>query len=103
MFDRPDLIEEEKSLLSTPEGAFPPEIKAVFRAVRERIDLDFFGMDFAITDDDEVVLFEANATMNFYAALPGPQFEYLRNVLPPARAAFRRLLGMERPQDLEFA
>lgn len=103
MFDRPDLIEEEESLLATPEGAFPPKIKQVLRSVRERMDLDFFGIDFAITDDGDVLLFEANSTMNFYAALPGPQFDYLQRVVPPARAALRKLLGMERPQDMEFA
>ena len=56
-----------------------------------------------LSREHEVLLFEANATMNFYAALPGPQFEYLQRVVPPARAAFRKLLDMERPQDLEFA
>lgn len=103
MFDRPDLIEEEESLLATPEGAFSPNVRQVLRTIRERMDLDFFGIDFAITDHGDVLLFEANATMNFYAALPGPQFEYLQRVMPPARAAFRKLLDMERPQDLEFA
>lgn len=103
MSDRPDLIEEEESLLATPDGAFSPEVKQVLRAIRERMDLDVFGIDFAITGDGHVLLFEANATMNFYAALPGPQFEYLQRVVPPARAAFRKLLGMERPQDMEFA
>ena len=103
MFDRPDLIEEEESLLATPEGAFPPKVKEVLRGVRERMDLDFFGIDFAVTDGGDVLLFEANSTMNFYAALAGPQFEYLQRVMPPARAALRKLLGMERPQDMEFA
>lgn len=103
MIDRPDLVDEEIALLATPEGAFSPAIKEVLKAVRERMDLDFFGMDFAIMDDGDLLLFEANATMNFYSTLPGPQFDYLQRVMPPARAAFRKLLGMERPQDMEFA
>jgi hypothetical protein len=103
MIDRPKLIEEERALLAEPEGAFSPAVKQVLQAIRQRMELDFFGTDFAITNDGQVLLFEANATMNFYAALPGPQFEYLQRVVPPARAAFRKLLGMERPQDMEFA
>jgi len=93
MVGRPDLIEEEAALFATPEGAFPPEIKQVLTAVRDRIDLDFFGMDFGIAPDGRVLLFEANATMSFYSKLPGPEFDYLQACLPPARAAFRELIG----------
>lgn len=103
MIDRPDLIAEEEALLAEPEGAFPSAVKQVLRSIRDRMELDFFGIDFAILDDGRLLLFEANATMNFYSVLPGPQFEYLQQVMPPARAAFRKLLGLERPQDLEFA
>ena len=58
--------------------------------------LDFFGMDFAITQSGEVVLFEANATMNFFPLWPtkDPQFIYLTKCLDPAQAAFRELLGL---------
>ena len=46
MADRPDLRAEEKALFATPEGAFPPASKQVLAAVRERVDLDYFGIDF---------------------------------------------------------
>ena len=65
MGDRPDLIEEEVALFATPEGAFPPEIGRTLDAVRDRMGLDFFGVDFGIAPDGRVLLFEANATMNF--------------------------------------
>ncbi len=93
MADRPDLIEEEVALFATPDGAFAPEVKQVLAEVRKRIDLDYFGMDFGIMPDGRVLLFEANATMSFYSKLPGPQFDYLQACLPPARAAFRELIG----------
>jgi glutathione synthase/RimK-type ligase-like ATP-grasp enzyme len=95
MVGRPDLIEEEVALFATPDGAFPPEVKQVLTAVRERIDLDYFGMDFGIARDGRVLLFEANATMSFYSKLPGPEFDYLQACLPPARAAFRALIGSD--------
>lgn len=95
MVDRPDLIEEEVALFATPDGAFAPGIKQVLAEVRRRIDLDFFGMDFGIAPDGRVLLFEANATMSFYSKLPGPQFDYLQACLPPARAAFRELIGSD--------
>ena len=95
MADRPDLLEEESSLFATPDGAFSPEVKQALLGIRERIDLDFFGIDFGIAPDGRVLLFEANATMSFYAPLPGPQFDYLQAFLPPARSAFRKLIGTE--------
>lgn len=94
MADRPDLISEEEAMFAAPEGAFPPDIKAVLAAVRKRVDLDYFGIDFGILPDGRVLLFEANATMNFFSPLPGEQFTYLRACVPPARAAFRELLGL---------
>jgi glutathione synthase/RimK-type ligase-like ATP-grasp enzyme len=94
MADRPDLIAEEKALFATPEGAFPANVRQVLAAVRERIDLDYFGIDFGIMPDDRVILFEANATMNFFSTLPSDEFAYVRACVPPARAAFRELLGL---------
>lgn len=94
MADRPDLIDEERAMFGTPEGAFSPKVRRVIGAVRERIALDFFGMDFGIAPDGRVLLFEANATMNFFAALPGPQFAYIQSCIAPARHAFRELLGL---------
>jgi hypothetical protein len=94
MADRPDLRAEEKALFATPDGAFPPAIRQVLAAVRDRVDLDYFGIDFGIMPDGRLILFEANATMNFFATLPSDDFAYVRACVPPARAAFRELLGL---------
>ena len=92
MVGRSDLIDEERELFTKPEGAFPPEIGKVLAAVRQRVDLDFFGIDFGIMPDGRMLLFEANATMNFFSTLPNDQFAYVRACVPPARAAFRELV-----------
>jgi glutathione synthase/RimK-type ligase-like ATP-grasp enzyme len=95
MSGHPELIAQERALFESEEP-FAPDVRKVFDAVRERMPLDFFGMDFGITSDGKVVLFEANATMNFFPLWPtqDPQFAYLIKCLDPAAAAFRELLDL---------
>jgi glutathione synthase/RimK-type ligase-like ATP-grasp enzyme len=95
MSGRPETIAEERALFESAEP-FAPEVKQVFSVIRERMPLDFFGMDFAIAPNGNVILFEANATMSFFPLWPGndPQFEYLTACFAPAQAAFRELLGL---------
>ena len=93
MVPRPELVAEERALFER-ESPFPPRIENVFEAIRSRIGLDFFGMDFALSPAGDVVLFEANATMSFMPNLFVPDFPYLRRCYPPAQAAFMELLGV---------
>ena len=74
-----------------PENSFPPEVADILKAVRDRMGLDFFGMDFGLDADGRVILFEANATMSF-AMKFGPPFQYLEAVNLPAGHAFGRML-----------
>jgi glutathione synthase/RimK-type ligase-like ATP-grasp enzyme len=94
MLARPELIDEERQLFADPEDAFSPEIGNVLQEVRKRIALDFFGMDFGIGPDGRVVLFEANATMNFFPFLQDPELAHVLRCGPLAEAAFRDLLGL---------
>lgn len=91
MHARRDLIEEEMRLMTQMEGVFPPPVHAVFNAVRARLGLDFFGMDFGLHRDGQVILFEANATMSFAMNFE-PPFKYLEAVNTPARQAFSHML-----------
>jgi hypothetical protein len=79
------------------DGREPDDVQDVLSAVRERMPLDFFGMDFGIAPDGRVVLFEANATMNFFPLSPDPRFAYLSRCVEPARSAFAELLGLPQP------
>ena len=92
MIDRPELIEEELRLMDCLEGAFPATVHAVFDAVRLRLGLDFFGMDFGIDPQGEAILFEANATMSFFPLEPHPRFAYLGKLREPAQEAFWTIL-----------
>lgn len=99
MAHHPELVAEERAVMES-DGPFLPLVEAVLQAVRDRMPLDFFGMDFGLTTAGEVVLFEANATMSFFPFSPDPQFSYLHRCFGPAQDAFRELLGLARqPQS----
>lgn len=92
MATHPGLIAEERDMLESPDGNFPPEVAATLDAVRQHMGLDFFGVDFGLAPDGQVVLFEANATMNFFPVRDEPPFEHIKGVLSPASLAFGELL-----------
>lgn len=92
MFDRPELIDEEVRLMARTEGAFPQAVHDTFNAVRDRLGLDFFGLDFGFTPSGAMVLFEANATMSFFPLVVDPRFSYRKQLLQPAMAAFAAML-----------
>lgn len=92
MLNRPDLRDEERRRLERPRDAFDPQVAAALIAVRGRVELDYFGMDFGIAPDGRVVLFEANATMNFLPFPSIPEFSYSARCLPAARLACGAML-----------
>lgn len=94
MAERPELVAEERALFESEGDPFPSAVMATLHAVRDRMGLDYFGMDFGIAPDGQLVLFEANATMSFFPFAPDPQFDYLKGCFAPAQAAFRELLGL---------
>ena len=94
MVGRPELVDEERALFDDPENSFEPDVADILAAVRDRMGLDYFGMDFGFLPDGRLVLFEANATMNFFPFLPDPRLAHVLRCGPPAEAAFRNLLGL---------
>jgi len=55
--------EEEFAMLAAFEDEHGARLRPMFQEIGRRLDLDFFGVDCAITDSGEVLLFEANACM----------------------------------------
>jgi hypothetical protein len=96
----PGIIAEEKGLIESSDP-FGPRVQDVLRAVRERMPLDFFGLDFGLMPNGEVVLFEANATMSYFPLWrdSNPEFRYLEACVAPARAAFMELVGQSPATD----
>jgi glutathione synthase/RimK-type ligase-like ATP-grasp enzyme len=77
------LLEEEKCICHDPEAALGHTACQSLRAIRERVPLDVFGIDFDVDADGMVVFFEANATMNLFSTA--------NPVVPNPKAADERL------------
>ena len=93
MAHHPRLIEEELAIIARPEGVFPTAAGSALDAIPQRMGLDYFGVDFGIAADGRAILFEANATMNFFPVVSTPPFQHITCVIPPAREALMALLG----------
>lgn len=91
MSPRPDLVAEERDAIEYGMNAFPHPVRAGLEAIRRAIGLDMFGVDCAISPEG-VILFEANATMNFFPLAEDPLYAYLGKALARAQAAFDALL-----------
>lgn len=90
----PHLVTEVNRTLLEPEAMLGPQVLSVLAAVRDRMPLDVFGIDFDIDDAGRVVLFEVGANMNLLYQPGAP--EHLR--MPPepeerVNAAFDRLVA----------
>jgi tetratricopeptide (TPR) repeat protein len=68
--ERPHLLDEEKRICGDPDAALGPSVMQSLRAIRERIPLDVFGIDFAVDAQGTVIFYEANATMNLFSTAP---------------------------------
>ncbi|MEO1079237.1 MAG: TauD/TfdA family dioxygenase [Pseudomonadota bacterium] len=87
MSTTPSTQTEEKRFLANPEQYLGSKAFKALHAIRDAIDLDFFGIDFTIDVDGNVVVFEANAAMrhNFDHA---ENFPYTRPHLERVSKAF---------------
>jgi len=47
-------------------------------AVRDTLMLEYAGLDFGVTPDGDLAVFEANASMTLFVPEPGPRNEYRR-------------------------
>jgi glutathione synthase/RimK-type ligase-like ATP-grasp enzyme len=63
----PHLLEDEKRICNDPEAALGHSAMQALRAIRERIPLDVFGVDFDVDADGRLIFYEANATMNLFS------------------------------------
>ena len=64
------LLEEEKRICKDPEAGLGRTAMQALRAIRERIPLDVFGIDFGVDADGRLIFYEANATMNLFSTAP---------------------------------
>lgn len=91
------MFEEEKNFLLQGSEGHNECIKRIALNLKRIIGLDYFGMDFNLTENGEMILFEANATMlSSFHSLSNPDmavaFPYMREVLNKHRYAFHYLI-----------
>ena len=71
------LLDEEKRICKDPEAELGKSAIQSLRAIRDRIPLDVFGIDFDVDANGMVVFYEANATMNLLTTadkrIPNPK------------------------------
>ena len=93
MNDDIDLCRQEERFLAWLRDEGLEEYGAVFSAIQERVGLDLFGIDFALVDG-QVLVFEANACMNFI----GQSYEkndrrlYLEGYMKSLKRAVKNML-----------
>lgn len=69
---RPELLDEEAAICEDADRFLGLPIADTLKALRQRVPLDVFGIDFDVTKDGQILLFEANAAMNLLStAAPG--------------------------------
>lgn len=65
-------------------------------AIQLTLDLDYAGIDFGLTADGSLLLFEANPTMAIVPPGSEPIWDYCRRAVANAQAAAQRLLPKNR-------
>lgn len=82
---------EEETFLADWHGVFGPRAATAAEAAARRLDLDYGGMDCALTASGELLLFEANACVLLHLDEPKARFGYKHRHVPPIREAFTRM------------
>ncbi len=82
---------EEERFLADWRGVVGARAAAAAEAAARRLDLDYGGMDCAVTASGELLLFEANACVLLHLDEPKARFGYKHVYVPPIREAFTRM------------
>ena len=73
----PHLLDDEKRICKDPEAGLGRSAIPSLRAIRDRISLDVFGIDFDVDAAGRLIFYEANATMNLFSTarkeVPNPK------------------------------
>ncbi|CAM5776920.1 hypothetical protein LMIY3S_05775 [Labrys miyagiensis] len=77
--DHPDILAYANHIVMEPEKELGKTALEKLHKVAELMPLEIFGMDFDITEDGKLLIFEANATMNLLSTSP-EGFHYPKEV-----------------------
>ena len=87
--------EEERRFLDDMPGVLGSRAVLALGAIGKTLGLDYAGIDFALTQDGSVLVFEANATMVIGPPGPEPIWDYRRRAAADALAAAGNLLSRQ--------
>ncbi len=84
--------EEERRFLLDMPGVIGARAMRALTGIASALDLEYAGVDFALSPDGSVLLFEANATMVVFPPGPEPIWDYRRAAIEAALQAARDML-----------
>lgn len=92
MLTRPDLMSDCRRQAAAGFDGEPTRTQAALRDLRSRVGLDYFGADVGVKPDGRLVLFEANACMNYQPDEPADGDLFQAPPVAEALAAVSRLV-----------
>jgi glutathione synthase/RimK-type ligase-like ATP-grasp enzyme len=83
---------EEQAFLADMAAALGPRVLQALTQLHDALALDYGGVDFGVSPDGRLLLFEANATMAIVPPPPDPVWNYRRKPIAAAIDAARAML-----------
>lgn len=99
MANQPWQQAEEKAFLENPQRFFTPQHEAMLDAIRQKIGLDYFGIDCGIDSMGRIVVFEVNACMLVHHH--NADYPYKNPAVQRIKAAFYKMLKKKAGQEPE--
>ena len=87
-----DNREHDAAFLSDMTGVVGARGMAALESINAALDLDYCGIDFAVSRDGDILVFEANATMVMVPLSDDPKWDYRRPAFDDVFAGVRRML-----------
>jgi glutathione synthase/RimK-type ligase-like ATP-grasp enzyme len=75
-------------------GVLGPKAMAALERIQQELRLDYGGIDFGLSPEGDLLLFEANATMIVQQPDEGEHWDYRRPAVERIHAAVRQMLLM---------
>jgi hypothetical protein len=92
MADRPDHRAEDARFLADMPSVLGAKAMAALEQIRVALGLDYGGVDFGLSQQGEILLFEANATMIVQQPDEGKHWDYRRPAVERIHKAVRKML-----------
>lgn len=91
MADSSEHRDEEARFLRDMDGVLGPKVMKALEQIQNALGLDYGGIDFGLNTREEVLLYEANATMAVYRPDSDPKWDYRRPGIERIYAAVQEL------------